>query len=91
MSRKPSGITSLTKGRALDTFTGFVDLFNWMASWVFNFKVGEGLKLTGDKNGTPTLSLDGDTAAGFIAGPGISIEEVQDGETTKYRISAHYS
>ena len=70
---KPAFVVSLVKGRIVDAVVGFVDTFNWLLSFVLNFRVGAGLSLTDSEIGTPTLSLK------LKAGDGISFEEDEEG------------
>ena len=70
---KPPFVVPLVKGRIVDAVVGFVDTFNWLLSFVLNFKVGVGLSLTDSGIGKPTLSLN------LKAGDGISFEEDEEG------------
>ena len=59
MAIRPGQIRFLTKGKAIGakSLAGFVDTFNWMLSWIYNFKVGPGLRIEGERAGTPRVSL----------------------------------
>lgn len=59
MAIRPGQIRYLTKGKLLGakSHAGFVDTFNWMLSWIYNFSVGPGLKLVNERAGKPHLSL----------------------------------
>lgn len=59
MAVRPGQIRYLTKGKAIGakSLAGFVDTFNWMLSWIYNFKVGPGLRLQDERAGMPRLSL----------------------------------
>ena len=59
MAVRPGQIRYLTKGKLLGakSHAGFVDTFNWMLSWIYNFRTGPGLSLVGERGGHPRLSL----------------------------------
>ena len=59
MAVRPGQIRYLTEGKAVGakTHKGFVATWNWVLSWIYNFKVGPGLQLTGERAGKPRLSL----------------------------------
>ena len=55
MAVRPGQIRYLTKGKLLGakSHAGFVDTFNWMLSWIYNFRTGPGLSLVGERAGHP--------------------------------------
>jgi hypothetical protein len=88
MAIRPGQIRYLTKGKLLGakSHAGFVDTFNWMLSWIYNFSVGPGLDLTGKTEGKPELNLSAVNEDGApIDGGGEDTPETPEGgvpETT---------
>lgn len=81
MAVRPGQIRYLTKGKLLGakSHQGFVDTFNWMLSWIYNFSVGPGLSLVGGRAGKPHLSLT------LLNEDGAPIDD--GGEDTPYEIT----
>lgn len=74
MAVRPGQIRYLQKGKLLGakSHAGFVDTFNWMLSWIYNFRTGPGLQLSGERAGKPRLSL------GLNTDGGAPVEDGQD-------------
>lgn len=81
MAIRPGQIRYLTKGKAIGakSLAGFVDTFNWMLSWIYNFNVGPGLRLEGERAGSPHLSLS------LMNDDGVPIDDGE--ENTPYEIT----
>lgn len=81
MAIRPGQIRYLTKGKLLGakSHAGFVDTFNWMLSWINNFKVGPGLDIEGARAGAPCLSLT------LLNGDGAPIDD--GGKDTPYEMT----
>lgn len=81
MAIRPGQIRYLAKGKAIGakSLAGFVDTFNWMLSWIYNFKVGQGLKIEGERAGSPRLSLT------LMNDDGVPVDD--GGEDTPYEMT----
>lgn len=60
MSRRPVSVVTLIRGLAIGAarHRAFAATFNWMRSFIDNFKVGKGLALEGKNDGNPIIKGD---------------------------------
>lgn len=75
MASRPRQLCTLKPGKAVGAHSNFAATFNWLVSWCFKFRAGEGLKLTHEPDtGSPVLSIDPDYDFGGSGDAEITIE-----------------
>lgn len=74
---KPNSVPILEKDKLIDTVDGVVDFWNWVMHWIWNLKVGPGLRLDETVDDAPKLYVDLKNA--ITAGEGIDIQPAANG------------
>lgn len=78
---KPTQVCYLRKDKAVGAHDGFAATFNWIVDWVWNFRVGDGLKFEQTPDSAhPKVSLDDENGGG--SGGGIEFASESDSNVT---------